>query len=62
MPIDLSNKLAISIPYNIPKQFTIEPDLNPWTYVYDGQVYELPPMTIWGDEINYKEMLIVLKE
>ena len=56
MPIDPSNKLAISIAYDIPKQFAIEPDLNPWTYIYEDQVKEVPPMTIWGDENDYKEM------
>ena len=48
MPIDPSNKFAISIHYYLPSPFTIENDDEPWEGV--------TPMTEWGTENSYKEM------
>ena len=48
MPIDPSNKFAISIHYYLPEEFTIENDDDPWKGV--------TPMTEWGTENSYKEM------
>jgi hypothetical protein len=58
MPTDKANKLAISIHYYLPPQFTVESDKNPWTWTDDqGVVHEITPLTKWGDESNYQEML-----
>ncbi|MBR3672863.1 MAG: glycoside hydrolase family 5 protein [Clostridia bacterium] len=58
MPTDKANKLAISIHYYLPPQFTVESDKNPWTWTDDqGVVHEITPMTTWGTEADYKEMV-----
>mgnify|MGYP002624260009 FL=1 len=58
MPEDKANKLAISIHYYLPPQFTVESDKNPWTWTDDqGVVHEITPLQKWGDESNYQEML-----
>ena len=57
MPKDPSNKLAISVHYYSPQTFTLESDRNPWTFTYDGEVYEIPPLTKWGDEGHYNDMI-----
>jgi endoglucanase len=58
MPTDKANKLAISIHYYLPPQFTVESDKNPWTWTDDqGVVHEITPMTKWGSESDYKEMV-----
>ena len=58
MPKDKANKLAISIHYYLPPQFTVESDKNPWTWTDDqGVVHEITPMTTWGSESDYKEMV-----
>ena len=57
MPKDKANKLAISIHYYLPAQFTVESDKNPWTWTDDqGVEHEITPMTKWGSESDYKEM------
>ena len=57
MPIDPSNKLAISIHYYIPNKFVIEPDDNPWTWIDgSGNVVITPPLTQWGTYYDYKDM------
>jgi len=57
IPKDPSNKLAISVDYYYPQNFAIEPDRNPWTYIIDSTVYEIPPLTKWGDEAHYNDMI-----
>ena len=57
MPIDPSNKLAISIHYYIPNKFVVEPDDNPWTWIDgSGNVVITPPLTQWGTYDDYKDM------
>ena len=53
MPKDPSNKLAISVHYYSPPTFAIEPDKNPWTFIHNSVLYEIPPLTKWGDESHY---------
>ena len=57
LPTDISNKMAISIHYYLPTQFTLEKDDEPWTY-YDsnGELKIVTPMTKWGGDYNFKEM------
>ena len=57
LPTDISNKIAISIHYYLPIQFTIENDDEPWTY-YDsnGELKIVTPMAKWGGDYNFKEM------
>ena len=45
IPTDISNKMAVSIHYYYPLQFTLEKDDNPST-----------SMTKWGGDYNFKEM------
>ena len=57
LPIDPSNKLAVTLVYNLPKQFAIEPEDNPWTYIGENGVINIvPTQTVWGDENDYKDM------
>jgi endoglucanase len=57
MPKDPSKKLAISVHYYSPPTFTLESDKNPWTFTIDSVVYEIPPLTKWGDEGHYNDMI-----
>ena len=57
IPKDPSNKLAISIHYYSPETFTLESDRNPWTYTDGSGVYIIPPLTKWGDEGHYNDMI-----
>jgi endoglucanase len=58
MPTDKAKKLAISIHYYLPPQFTVESDEKPWTWTDDqGTVHEITPLTKWGTESDYKEMV-----
>ena len=58
MPIDPINKLAISVHYYPPTQFTTERDDNPWTWVDEsGIIHEINPMTTWGIENDYNDMI-----
>ena len=58
LPKDSANMFAISIHYYLPSQFTVESDKNPWTWTDDnGIVHEITPMTTWGTEADYKEMV-----
>ena len=58
IPNDPYNKFAISIHYFLPTKFAVEPDHNPWTYIdSNGQKQIVPPMTKWGYDTDYKEML-----
>ena len=50
--------LAVDIHYYLPPQFTVESDKNPWTWTDEnGVVHEITPMTTWGTEADYKEMV-----
>jgi len=57
IPKDPSNKLAISVHYYSPDAFALESDRNPWTYIWNSKVYEIPPLTKWGDEGHYNDMI-----
>jgi len=57
LPIDPIKKMAVSIHYYIPTDFTVEQDDNPWSWVDDDGVYhETIPKTTWGTESHYKDM------
>ena len=57
MPIDPSNKLAVSIHYYIPPQFTVEKDDDPFFWIDEnGEKRFIPPLTKWGSEGQYKDM------
>jgi len=58
MPYDPSNKLAISIHYTFPEQFTREPDDNKWTWTDgNGDLQVIEPLTTWGDKNDYANMV-----
>ena len=57
MPTDPSNKLAVSIHYYIPPQFTVEKDDDPFFWIDEnGEKRLIPPLTKWGSEGQYKDM------
>jgi endoglucanase len=56
IPVDPSNKIAISIHYYNPVFFATEPDDNPWSYYDNGKKVILTPITKWGEEVDYKNM------
>ncbi len=55
--IDPSKRFAISIHYYIPQQFAIEPDEQPWTWNDNGVERIIEPLTKWGGENDYKDMI-----
>ena len=58
LPIDPSNKIAISMHYYNPTQFCLEPDDDPWKWKDDnGEIQFVQPMTTWGDEGHYNDMI-----
>ena len=57
LPIDPSKRFAISIHYYIPEQFTIEPDDYPWKWNDGGTEKLIQPLTEWGHENDYKDMI-----
>ena len=59
MPVDPSNKTAISIHYYFPLQFALVPEDNPGSYtdISSGYVFHFKPMENWGSESDYKEMI-----
>jgi endoglucanase len=57
IPKDPSNKLAISVHYYFPSTFTLESDRNPWSYTVGSEVHIIPPLTKWGDEGHYNDMI-----
>jgi len=61
IPKDPSNKLAISVHYYSPQTFALEPDKNPWTYIEDSVVHEIPSSTKWGDEGHYNDMINIFE-
>ena len=59
LPIDPSNKIAISIHYYNPDIFALEPDDDVWTWIDDsGNIVPVIPMTKWGTENDYKDMFL----
>ena len=57
LPIDPANKFAISLNYYLPSQFCIEPDDNPWTWEDEYGTHEITPITTWGSEKDYNDMV-----
>jgi hypothetical protein len=59
LPIDPSNKIAISIHYYNPDIFALEPDDDVWTWIDgSGNIVPVIPMTKWGTENDYKDMFL----
>ena len=56
IPIDPSNKIAISMHYYYPGAFTTNPEDNPWTYYDETGLKIVEPLSTWGLEVNYKDM------
>ena len=56
IPVDPSNKIAISVHYYDPGSFTTEPEDNPWYYYDQGNKIIIPPVSKWGLEVDYKDM------
>ena len=62
IPIDPSNKLAISIHYFIPVYFAVEKDYDPWYYIDENGVKHITtPMTKWGNKNDYNEMFAIFE-
>jgi endoglucanase len=57
LPIDPSRRFAISVHYYVPEEFTIDPDDNPWTWNDNGTEKIIQPVTEWGNENDYKDMI-----
>lgn len=58
MPIDLKNKLGISLHYYFPLEFAKEPDDNPWKFLHSsGFIFNILPLTIWGTESDYNQVV-----
>jgi hypothetical protein len=58
LPIDPSNKIAVSMHFYYPTQFCLEEDDNPWTWKDDnGDIQIVQPMTTWGAEGDYNDMV-----
>ena len=58
LPIDPSNKIAVSMHYYYPTQFCIELDDNPWTWQDEYNVTQIvEPMKTWGEEGDYNDMI-----
>jgi len=57
IPIDQSNKLAISLHYYIPYDFVMEYYYDPYNWTnYEGFTYTFGPKLIWGNSMEYKNM------
>ena len=57
LPRDPVNKFAISINFYLPSQFCKEPDDNPWTWQDEYGIHEITPITTWGSEEDYNDMV-----
>jgi len=58
IPIDPSNKLAVSIQYYIPTKFTKERYYDPYSWIdYDGIEYYFEPTLSWGDSEEYLQII-----
>jgi len=63
IPIDPSNKIAISIHYYIPVYFTVEKDDDPWYSINENGEKEITvPMTKWGNKNDYNEMFSIFRK
>ncbi len=60
MPIDPSNKTAISVHYIFPSQLANYYDENKfeWHYKYHFFYYDSSPILEWGSEENYKQIIV----
>ena len=59
LPKDPKNKLAVSIHFNEPKQFTSEKEDEPYSWIDNetGEIKIIPPLTQWGSDSDYKDMI-----
>ena len=58
MPIDLRNKLGVSMHYFLPLDFTIETDDNSWSILdTSGYIYNSTISTTWGTQSDYNDMI-----
>jgi len=57
MPVDISNKLAVSIHYYSPYDFVYDFYYEPYNWTdYEGYVYIYEPKLIWGNSREYHQM------
>ena len=57
MPVDKSNKLAISIHYFIPYDFVFDYYFEPFNMTnYEGTIYTYTPKLIWGNFLEYHKL------
>ena len=62
MPVDPSNKLALSLHYYIPQAFAIEPYYDPYNWTdNEGISYSYEPSLSWGAKMNILKLLQILK-
>jgi hypothetical protein len=58
LPIDPSNKIAVSMHYYYPPEFCLEPDDEPWTWKDENENTQIiQPFTTWGEEEDYNDMI-----
>ena len=58
LPIDKSNKFAVSIHYYIPYEFVLGAYFEPYNWTdYEGTTYTNGPNLIWGNSIDYYQIL-----
>ena len=58
LPIDKSNKLALSIHYFIPFEFALDYYFEPYNWTdFEGIIYTSEPNLIWGNSIDYYQIL-----
>ena len=57
-PIDKSNKLAVSIHYFVPTEFTLGTYFDPYYWTdSEGIEYSYGPTLIWGNSMDFKQIL-----
>ena len=57
IPIDISNKLAVSIHYYIPYTFTLQDDYFFTLMDFNGEEYNVSSDRDWGNDINYNQII-----
>ena len=58
IPIDPYNKLAVSLHYFVPSQFTTDLYFEPYTWIDDyGNIYNYKPTLSWGNQDEYFQMI-----
>ena len=58
LPIDKSNKLAVSIHYFIPFEFVLSNYFEPYNWTdFDDIIYTDEPNLVWGNSIDYYQIL-----